>query len=207
MVKRRNKNSEHYVDNKIFYQAMRDYRENLEEAVGYDSRTTNREFKEVYTSAIADGVITPKISDYLGECIFKIATRLSYSPNFINYSWRDEMISDGIENAIRYMHNFNPEKSKNPFAYFTTIIYYAFLRRIAAEKKQQYVKYKAMEQGMLMDELVDRQAGDTSGAHPYKATDKDSISTFIQDFEKAMEKKKAPPKKKGLEKLDDDEEV
>ena len=81
----------------------------------------------------------------MGECFYKIATHLSYRPNFINYTYREEMVGDGIENCIRYAKNFNPEKSKNPFAYFTQIIYYAFLRRIAKEKKQTTIKEKIVQ--------------------------------------------------------------
>ena len=81
------------------------------------------------------GLPKPIVSNYIGECILKIATHLSYKPNFINYSYRDEMISDGIENCLQYIDNFDPTKSNNPFAYFTQIIWYAFLRRIAKEKK------------------------------------------------------------------------
>ena len=91
------------------------------------------------------GLPKPQVSNYIGECILKIATHLSYKPNFINYSYRDEMISDGIENCLMYAHNFDPEKSKNPFSYFTQIIYYAFLRRIEKEKKQAYIKLKMTE--------------------------------------------------------------
>lgn len=87
----------------------------------------------------------PPVSDYMGECFYKIATHLSYRPNFINYTYREEMVGDGIENCIRYAKNFNPEKSKNPFAYFTQIIYYAFLRRIAKEKKQTTIKEKIVK--------------------------------------------------------------
>ena len=80
----------------------------------------------------------PRISDYIGECFLKIIQNgLSYRPNFINYTYRQEMISDGIENCLQYIHNFNPEKSNNPFiTYFTQIIYYSFIRRIQKEKKQ-----------------------------------------------------------------------
>ena len=85
------------------------------------------------------------IPNYIGQCWMKIAEGLSHKPNFINYTYRDEMISDGIENCLMYFDNFNPDKSKNPFAYFTQIIYYAFLRRIQKEKKQLYVKYKSTE--------------------------------------------------------------
>ena len=77
----------------------------------------------------------PPVTNYIGECFLKIANGLSYRPNFINYTYRSEMVSDGIENCLQYIHNFDPEKSKNPFAYFTQIIYYAFLRRIQKEKE------------------------------------------------------------------------
>ena len=85
----------------------------------------------------------------------KIANHLSYRPNFINYTYRDEMISDGIENCLQYVHNFNPDKSNNPFAYFTQIIYYAFLRRIQKEKKQSHVKNKLIENMTVDETLID----------------------------------------------------
>ena len=91
------------------------------------------------------GLEPPLISNYLGDCFLKIATHLSYKPNFVNYMFREDMIGDGIENCVQYIHNFNPEKSTNPFAYFTQIIYYAFLRRIQKEKKQLEIKTKIIE--------------------------------------------------------------
>ena len=120
------KKSVHYVDNKQFLQAMIEWKDkcNVNESLGKRQ---------------------PPVTNYIGECFLKIATHLSYRPNFINYTYRDEMISDGIENCLQYVKNFNPEKSKNPFAYFTQIIYYAFLRRIAKEKKQTHVKNKMIE--------------------------------------------------------------
>ena len=114
---------EHYVDNKVFLQAM-------------------VEWKDKCAAAEKDGKEQPPVTNYIGECFLKIATHLSYRPNFINYTYKEEMISDGIENCLQYASNFNPEKSKNPFAYFTQIIYYAFLRRIQKEKKQTHVKNK-----------------------------------------------------------------
>ena len=87
----------------------------------------------------------PRITNYLGECFLKIATHLSYKPNFVNYMFREDMISDGIENCVQYINNFDPNKSTNPFAYFTQIIHYAFLRRIQKEKKQMDIKNKILE--------------------------------------------------------------
>ncbi len=85
---------------------------------------------------LLEALIVYRAQVYLGSCFLKIATHLSYKPNFVNYMFRDDMISDGIENCVQYIHNFDPEKSRNPFAYFTQIIHYAFLRRIQKEKKQ-----------------------------------------------------------------------
>ena len=100
------------------------------------------EYREKCSKAEEKGKRKPDVTNYIGECFLKIANHLSYRPNFINYTYRDDMISDGIENCLQYMSNFNPEKSNNPFAYFTQIIYYAFIRRIQKEKKQMQVKSK-----------------------------------------------------------------
>ena len=121
------KKSEHYVNNKEFLQAMIEYKDRCDKA---DKRKRKR----------------PPVTNYIGECFLKIANHLSYRPNFINYTFRDDMISDGIENCLQYLNNFNPAKSNNPFAYFTQIIYYAFIRRIQKEKKQANIKYKMIEQ-------------------------------------------------------------
>ena len=120
---RKKKVTQHYVDNKKFLEEMTKFR--------------NRVLK-----AQKSGRKRPMVTNYIGECFLKIANHLAYRPNFINYTFRDDMISDGIENCLQYMDNFNPEKSKNPFAYFTQIIYYAFIRRIQKEKKQVLVKQK-----------------------------------------------------------------
>ena len=109
------------------------------------------------------GIDPPLISNYLGDCFLKIATHLSYKPNFVNYMFREDMIGDGIENCVQYIHNFNPEKSKNPFAYFTQIIYYSFLRRIQKEKKQLEIKTKIIERtGFEQVMVVEDGAGGTS---------------------------------------------
>jgi len=125
MVRSR-KESEHYVNNKEFLEAIVEYRSSV-------------------ASAAANNLPKPRITNYLGECFLKIATHLSYKPNFVNYMFREDMISDGIENCVQYIHNFDPEKSSNPFAYFTQVIYYAFLRRIAKEKRQLEVKTKLLD--------------------------------------------------------------
>jgi DNA-directed RNA polymerase specialized sigma24 family protein len=122
---------EHYVNNKEFLEAMKAYRKSVNKS--------KREKKE-----------KPPVTNYIGSCFLKIANHLSYRPNFINYTFRDDMISDGIENCLQYLDNFNPAKSNNPFAYFTQIIYYAFIRRIQKEKKQTTIKHK-----LIMDSNYD----------------------------------------------------
>ena len=134
------KQKPHYVDNKKFLIAMTEYR---------NSRILAEE----------EGQKRPQVTNYIGECYLKIANHLSYRPNFINYTYRDDMISDGIENCLQYMDNFDPAKSKNPFAYFTQIIYYAFIRRIQKEKKQQQVKQK-MIANFGTEQMMDQLEGD-----------------------------------------------
>ena len=95
------------------------------------------------------------MTEYIGECIYKIATRLSTRPNFINYTYRDEMICDAIENCIQYINNFDAKKSNNAFAYITQICYYAFLRRIQKEKKQVFIKQKQIEQASVVMDSFD----------------------------------------------------
>lgn len=163
--------------------------------------------KQVKVHQAGEGV-KPVIPDYIGQCLLLIANRLSHKPNFINYSYREEMISDGIENCIAYIDNFDPDKSKNPFAYFTQIIYYAFLRRIQKEKKQQYIKHKSLEHSVIFDELVVHGDIDTDKFNPaYVDLANEAMSSFIENFEDNLEKKKIKTKKKGLEKFLEDEEA
>ena len=138
------KKSEHYVNNKEFLAAMVEYKKSVDKA----KRDKRKK---------------PRVPDYVGECFLKIANHLSYRPNFINYTFRDDMISDGIENCLQYLNNFNPRKSNNPFAYFTQIIYYAFVRRIQKEKKQSNIKYKMIEQAGI-DEF-DTLPGDSNSEY------------------------------------------
>ena len=166
--------SVHYVYNKKIHQAMKDWKESCIEA------------EEA-------GEEKPHLTNYIGECFLKIANGLSYRPNFINYTYRDEMISDGIENCLQYVKNFNPEKSKNPFAYFTQIIYYAFLRRIAKEKKQSHIKNKMIEREAY--DAYTTMEGDTNIYH----VDGIDLASFLPEEDVYKPKKKESSKKKGLE--------
>ena len=180
MSKKASKKATHYIDNKEFYTAMSAWKLLVIEAENSD-----------------DG--RPPITDYIGECFVKIAEHLSYKPNFINYEYREEMIGDGIENCLMYAHNFDPNKSKNPFSYFTQIIYYAFLRRIEKEKKQSYVKFR------LMEEMDDGSIGSWFKENYFE---KDTVKTAINDYfklsetdiEKFTPKKRKNKKKKNIKK-------
>ena len=173
----------HYIDNKEFYAAIIEHKKKVREAE-------------------ASGESIPPVTEYIGKCFLDIATGLSFRPNFINYTYKDDMISDGIENCLQYCHNFNEEKSKNPFAYFTQIIYYAFIRRIEKEKKQSYIKQKMTEKAGIMQQLSELGEQDLED---YKSIiDFNFDQTMIDEFEKRLaEKKKCRKKKKknNLEKF------
>ena len=180
---------QHYVDNERFLEVMSDYREKYLQAKDNDTEL-------------------PIIPDYAGECFLKIAERLSHRPNFINYAFREEMVSDGIENSVMYASNFNPEKSTNPFAYFTQIIYFAFLRRIEKEKKQLYIKYKTMEEYSSLEDHVDmggmgqsEAQAVSSSATPLTVDKRASIQEFIFAFEEKKRKKKKPKPAKEDDKV------
>ena len=155
MAKR--KRSEHYVNNKEFLAALIRYQEDIEIARLQDKPK-------------------PVIPRYIGECFLKIATHLSYRPNFINYMYKDDMICDGIENCVQYIDNFDPAKSTNPFAYFTQIVYYAFLRRIAKEKRQMDIKDKLIEKSGY-DEVF---SVDTKDDHAQMNSIKSRIETTMR---------------------------
>jgi len=160
-MKRKRVVSEHYVNNKEFLEAL-------------------VVFKAKCLAAKEAGEQRPQISNYIGECFLKIATHLSYKPNFVNYMFREDMICDGIENCVKYIEKLIPEKSKNPFAYFTQIIYYAFLRRIQKEKKQLEIKQRVLEKSGYEEVMhTDSYDGSMSGMNA-SASDMGSIKENIE---------------------------
>lgn len=177
----------HYVNNAEMLESLKSYKAKLKEA---------RE----------NGTEEPRIPEYLGECVLKIATRLSHKANFINYSYRDDMILDGIENCIQCMNSFDPEKSSNPFSYFTQVIYFAFLRRIAKEKKQSYIKGKLIQD--MAFESFELQGHDDDGdfKNAYTAFIQ-ANSNFDDSFIRNKEKKKKEKeiKDQSLEKFIQDD--
>jgi hypothetical protein len=158
MTKR--KRSEHYVNNKEFLAALIKYRE-------------DKEIAEI------QGKPKPPIPRYIGECFLKIANHLSFKPNFVNYMFKEDMISDGIENCVQYIHNFNPEKSQNPFAYFTQIIHYAFIRRITKEKRQLEIKNKILERSGFSEVFTDDNTIDGGNYSDYNSI-KDGVHSKLR---------------------------
>ncbi len=150
MKKEDKKNGAHYIDNKLFLQEITKYR-NLVQA---------------HKAKEDDGTLKPRVPNYLGECFVKIANHLAYKSNFINYTYRDEMILDAIENCITYIDNFDPAKSSNPFAYFTQITYYAFIRRIQREKKQQDTKRRYIR-NLDIHEIITQQGDEGEYANEF----------------------------------------
>jgi len=167
------KSKNHYIDNELFFKEM-------------------SAWKKQVIAAEENDEAAPPVNNYIGECFIKIATNLAMKPNFMNYSFLDEMIGDAIENCILYAHNFDPEKSKNPFSYFTQIIYYAFLRRIEKEKKQSYVKFKMIEEGDHGTEIYKWFKENYFDKNPDEA-----IREYFQLNESDLEKFSPKKKKKG----------
>lgn len=167
-----------YINNEDFLKALVSYKESVKESE-------------------EKGTTKPRIPNYIGECFLKIANNLAKRPNFCMYTYKDEMVSDAIENCVMYFENFDSEKSNNPFAYFTQICWYAFVRRIAKEKKQQYVKYKATENFGVLDEeeLLELGDGTVNQIQIY-----DNLYEFIEQYEASTkEKKENSKKRKGIE--------
>lgn len=162
--------SHYYVDNKKFYQAIVDH-------------------KHKSQAAVLIGKQVPRLSDYIGECIWKIANHLSYKPEFINYSFREEMVDDGIENCLMYFNDFDPDNYQNPFAYFTQITYFAFVRRISKEEKLRYTTYKFFHDTIITgggsEFLID---ADDKHLLPNQVYN--NISEFMEKFEKKEKEKK-----------------
>jgi hypothetical protein len=172
------KKKTHYVNNKDLYSAMVTYKEKVK-------------------LAEESGRPLPKVPDYVGMCFLKICNKLSTKPNFMGYSYRDEMIADAIENCVSAAHSFDPSKSTNPFAYFTQIAWNAFIRRIAKEKKQSYIKHKNFIHSNLMDNLNEESIA--TGQPIHNEYSDDIIRNFEDKLTKTSKKSKI-----GIEKIIED---
>jgi|TARA_B100000214_G_scaffold139074_1_gene99316 hypothetical protein len=187
MAKLKPKQKAHYVNNKEFSQAVMDY------------AVECRDCRESDTTV-------PKVTDYIARCFIKIAEGLSHRPNFVRYTYREEMVMDAVENCLRAIGNYKIETATrtgkpNAFSYFTQICYYAFIRRIMKEKKQQDIKFKFIEKMGIDDFIQAGMDGETANeTMAYVDTLRQRIGevrkkdTAIKDFakkEKAKEKEKA----------------
>lgn len=172
----------HYVSNKDFYEAM-------------------KERRKLVLEALAEGKPKPKISNYIGECILQIANNLGKKKNFTRYSYKDEMVSDAVTICINYLDNFNPDLSTNPFSYFTQCCNYAFINRISAEKQHQYVKYRSTLNSITQGNLacVD---DDMDNGHLFDNVkiETEFMTEFVEEFERKKKKVELVEKpKEGLE--------
>jgi DNA-directed RNA polymerase specialized sigma24 family protein len=132
---------EHYVDNKKFTQAVIDY---------------TREVKKARAKNEPD----PIVPDYIASCLLRMCEGLSHKSNFIRYTYREEMVMDGVENCLKALANYDGDaktRSGNPnaFGYFTQISWFAFLRRITKEKKQQELKLRFIAESGLDEFMID----------------------------------------------------
>jgi hypothetical protein len=166
---------QHYVNNKTLYEEMIKYKEKTEKCK-------------------AEGKQLPQVPRYVGECFLLICNKLSSKPNFAGYSYKDEMVADAIENCVYAAHSFDPSKSSNPFAYFTQIAWNAFIRRIAKEKKQAYIKHKNFEHSNLLDQLLEENY--LEGTKTHNEYSNDVIKNFEEKIVKNSKKNKV-----GVEKF------
>lgn len=178
-TRKKKKNPNNYVDNKKFYEIIVEYKKKLrlfQEGVGKE----------------------PQIPDYAGDCILKIAQNLVLLPQFNRYSYKEEMISDGIENSIKYFNNFDENKYTNPHAYFTTICFQANVNRIKREQKNRYGIYKSFEREMIFSENGERLLQETAGLKTEALYD--NILEFIENYERKEKERKIKQKEKLREK-------
>jgi DNA-directed RNA polymerase specialized sigma subunit len=167
------KRTTHYLNNKDFLKAIIMYREKVA-----DARSNNKK--------------DPPIPNYIGECLNLIANRLSNKTNFIGYAYKEDMIQDGVENCLRYILVFDPDRSSNPFAYFTQAIKNAFIRKIKSEKKQLYLKFKSSQSFQLTSQLNDNR---------FIVEDNDTVNQYIEEYEKSLLKKKVANTANGERKV------
>jgi len=180
--------SRHYVDGEAFYQAL-------------------KERRTLKLAAAAIDAEPPAITNFIGECIMGIATNLAKKYQFANYPYKDEMIADAIVHSIRYIDSFDPEKSNNPFSYYTQACYYQFLARIGLEREQTYVKCKATLNSAVMSELSEGGEDNKESVehiHDNFEFDTEFMDNFVGEYERKIAERKAKTKKKGLDLLEGD---
>jgi len=172
--------TKNYINNKTLYTSMIEYKTKL-------------------NKALADGRPKPQVSNYIGQSILLICNNLAKKPNFSGYTYKQEMISDGIIDCISAVDNFDPDKTNNPFAYFTQIAWNAFIRRIQKEKKQTYIKHKNFENSFLMNQLWNDSENIHLKANEYS-------SEVVKSYENKLTKTKKQSKLSGVEKFSENKD-
>ena len=157
----------HYVNNNDFSHAVVEYVRTVDEAR-------------------KDKTDIPKVPDYIAQSFLRIAEGLSHKSNFIRYTYREEMVMDAVENCLKAISNYNIETATrtgkpNAFAYFTQITWYAFLRRIAKEKKQQDVKLKYLTNSGI-ENFLNNELGDVNSQQ--------AITHFVDTLKERIDKVK-----------------
>ena len=175
----------HYVDNKKFGAALVDYAVIVEKA-----KSENQPI--------------PVVPNYIAECFLKIAEGLSHKVNFIRYTYREEMVMDAVENCLRAITNYNPNAetrtgTQNAFSYFTQICFFAFLRRIEKEKKQQDIKFKFIEQSGIEEFIASVEGDDTHGEQAFIDSLRERIGRIKEKDAQVKEFAKKEKKNKSLE--------
>jgi hypothetical protein len=175
----------HYVDNKKFGKALVDY-------------------AAAVNQAKTDGTTIPIVPNYIAECFLKIAEGLSHKVNFIRYTYREEMVMDAVENCLRAITNYNPNAetrtgTQNAFSYFTQICFFAFLRRIEKEKKQQDIKFKFIEQSGIEEFIASVEGDDTHGEQAFIDSLRERIGRIKEKDSQIKEFAKKEKKNKSLE--------
>ena len=193
---------QHYVDNKLFYAALKKYLPIVKPLRKKHTKLCKELLKKGVSKKDLPPFERPQTPeyDYIGECLLKIANHLSFKPNFMNYTFREDMIGDAIENSIIYLESFNVRKWKNPFAYFTQVMIFAFIRRITKEEKHAYIKQKCLESAI---DYFDIQGGDdVDYANTRTKFMRDAKNDIIANFEekKANKKKAGTRVRKKIEK-------
>jgi len=167
------KKAVNYINNKTLYAAMIEHRLKLAESKEQEKPK-------------------PQVSNYIGQSILLICNNLAKKPNFSGYTYKQDMISDGIIDCIAAVDNFDPDRTNNPFAYFTQIAWNAFIRRIQKEKKQTYIKHKNFENSFLMNELWNDSENIHLKSNEYSAE-------VVRSYENKLTKTKKQSKLSGVE--------
>ena len=181
------KDKPHYVNNREFSDAVNDYVRTLNEA-----RKNNDPH--------------PVVPNYIATCFLKICEGLSHKPNFIRYTYREEMVMDAVENCLKAIENYDIDAATrsgrpNAFSYFTQIAWYAFLRRIAKEKKQFDIKVKFMAEADFSDLVDTHEHADSTGDGYFVEELRDRIEvikhndTLVKEYAKEERKRKKREKK------------